>query len=519
MASGGTLFEGMSHEQMLEWLNQANAGSVQTAASKLESAAEEIAKIADELGRRPDRVEWKGEGADAFRYWASDLANATWRLSEFSKGASNWLNQASDSIALAQSAIPRDAPTAQANLDAAYTAHNDPDAPAIRSRYAQNLAELTADREKVRQEAAAQMTKLAQSYAWSATQLNALERPKFPPPPEAFVPDADQTRDGSQDMGRGGSPAGVNSLVGGSAVVGSAAMSTSTFSSRHVSSTPATQPHVPEEALPPARTSIDSVSTLPTQTPVEAPRAPVAPASVRDTTPSGSIPPLLGGGQVLPVNNQMLQGRTSGTGRIHVPSVGEAASTTKPFGRAPSVSGGNGIIGGRPVLPSEGRPTGAIPRGTVAGGEGTPARSPMGPMGQTPNMATNPVGRATSTPGTTPSGRPVSSPGGIVGGHPASNSGVVRGGSVQQPGRGGARVPGSRAIGSNGTTPRGAITGGTTASERSGEGRGAAGTASPFPQTPPSTHARSGSSRPYGVTEDEETWQRNHRPTVPPVVD
>ncbi|WP_159031204.1 translation initiation factor IF-2 [Streptomyces acidiscabies] len=498
----------MSHEQMLAWLNQANAGTVQSAALKLESAAEEIAKIAEELGRRPDRVEWKGEGADAFRYWSSDLANATWRLSEFSKGASGWLNQASDSIALAQSAIPRDTPTAQANIDAAYAAHNDPDAPAVRAKYAQNLAELAADQEKVRQEAAAQMTKLAQSYAWSATQMNALERPKFPPPPEAFVPDADQTRDGSQDMGRGGGSAGVNSLVGGSAVVGSAAISTSTFSPRHVSSIPATQPHVPEAALPPARTSIDSVSTLPTQTPVEAPRAPVAPGSVRDTTPSGSIPPLPGGGQALPVNNQVLQGRAFGTGRIPMPSVGEAASTTTPFGRAPSVSGGNGIIGGRPVLPSEGRPTGAIPRGTVVGGEGTPARSPMGPMGQTPNMATNPVGRAMSTPGTTPSGRPASSPGGIVGGHPASNSGVVRGGSVQQSGRGGARVPGSRAIGSNGT-----------ASERSGEGRGAAGTASRLPQTPPQTPARSGSSRPYGVTEDEETWQRNHRPTVPPVVD
>ncbi|MDX3383853.1 translation initiation factor IF-2 [Streptomyces niveiscabiei] len=518
MASGGTLFEGMSHEQMLAWLNQANAGMVQTAASKLESAAEEIARIAEELGTRPDRVEWKGEGADTFRYWASDLANATWRLSEFSKGASGWLNQASDSIALAQSAIPRDAPAAQANLDAAYAAHNDPDAPAIRSRYAQNLAELTADREKVRQEAAAQMTKLAQSYAWSATQLNALERPRFPPPPKAFVPaDVGAVDSKEADKAELDGPSGVNSTAGtvhATSTTSGAGSSAGVSSLRHVAAS-GSQPDISGESLPPVRTAIDSVGTLPSPTPLESSRDSAEPIALRGATPqTGPVPALFGGGQTLPVNNPAL--------RASMPSMGRSAGTPTPVGHVPSVPGGtgNGIVGGRPVLPSEGRPTGAVPRGMVVGGESAPPRNPMGPMGQTPGMGTL-VGRDMGTPGTASGGRSVSPPGGIVGGRPMADSGVVGANHGQRSGRAGARVPGSGVIGSGGTGtgPSNAITGGTTAAGRSGEGHGGARAAAHPSRTTSFPSTRNGNGRPYGVAEDEETWRRNRRPTVPPVVD
>ncbi|HEY8979922.1 MAG TPA: translation initiation factor IF-2, partial [Streptomyces sp.] len=181
--SGGTFFDGMSHEQMLAWLDQANAGVVSGAAERLKSAADEIEKIAGELKVRPQWVSWKGSGADAFRTWAADLAAATLHLSDFSRESGTWLGHASDSIALAQSTVPRDIPTATANLAAARAAHNDPDAAGVASKSSSELAALAADREVVRLEAASEMTKLAQSYAWSAAQLNSLERPKLPPPP------------------------------------------------------------------------------------------------------------------------------------------------------------------------------------------------------------------------------------------------------------------------------------------------------------------------------------------------
>lgn len=187
-AGGATSFEDMSHEQMLAWLDQANAGTVQAAAARLTAAAKEIRKIAEELKVRPQYVEWKGEGADAFRTWTGDLANATLRLGDFGEDSATWLGHASDAIAQAQVSIPRDKAGAQANLDAATAAHNDPDAATVSHKSTTELAALAADKEKVRQEAAAQMTKLGQAYRLSATQLDGLERPRFPPPPKVIQP-------------------------------------------------------------------------------------------------------------------------------------------------------------------------------------------------------------------------------------------------------------------------------------------------------------------------------------------
>ncbi len=517
-SSGGTFFDGMSHEQMLAWLDQANAGVVSGAASRLEKAAADIADIAKELKVRPQWVAWKGEGADAFRTWAADLANATLRLSDFSKDSSSWLMHASDAISLAQSSIPRDMPSATANLAAAKAAHNDPDAAGIASKSSAELAALTADREKVRLEAASQMTKLAQSYSWSATQLNALERPKLPPPPQAFVPQDALLLDGMADHGRSGGSGSTGSVAdAGTTVAGS---SGSTRSS-HLQVAPvaaASLPHVAgtqsvpgEVTPPPIRTAIDSVGTLPSHAPVENPRNPVDPGLVRGTAPQpGPVPPLFGGGQPLPVSSN-----PAVSGRAPMPLLGQGTGTATPLGRVPNVTGGNGIIGGRPVLPSEGRATGSIPRGTVVGGEGTSMR---GPMGQTAGMA-NPVSRGTGVPSATARSRPVSPPGGMGGGRPMPTSGVVGGSAAQQPGRTGGRVPGSRAVGVGGEGSRNAITGGTAGTTRFGAGHGAAAPASRPTQGTPPTNTRNGSGQPYGVTEDEATWQRNHRPTVPPVVD
>ncbi|MEV3853714.1 hypothetical protein AB0J38_05225 [Streptomyces sp. NPDC050095] len=184
-------FQSMSHEQMLAWLDQANSGQVESGAAQLAAAAEEIRKIGEELKVRPQWVSWKGDGAEAFRLWAGKLANSTLSLADFGDHASKWLTQASNSIATAQASIPRGMPSATGNLAAAQAAHNDPDAAAIASKSSSELAALKADREKVRQEAAAEMTTLGQSYDQSAEQLEALAKkpPEFPPAPDVLLPD------------------------------------------------------------------------------------------------------------------------------------------------------------------------------------------------------------------------------------------------------------------------------------------------------------------------------------------
>ncbi|TXS35455.1 hypothetical protein EAO75_44460 [Streptomyces sp. uw30] len=78
-------------------------------------------------------------------------------------------------MAQAQAPIPRDVGSAQANLDAARASRNDPDAGAVAAKSESQLAAPAGYKERVRQQVAAQMGKLGQTYAWSATQVDALE--------------------------------------------------------------------------------------------------------------------------------------------------------------------------------------------------------------------------------------------------------------------------------------------------------------------------------------------------------
>ncbi|MCD7440424.1 translation initiation factor IF-2 [Streptomyces lincolnensis] len=509
---GSTSFENMSHEQMLAWLDQANAGTVQAAADRLIAAAKEIRKIADELKVRPQYVEWKGDGADAFRTWTGDLANSTLRLGDFSEDAAKWLGQASGAIAAAQASIPRDMPSATANLAAANSARNDPDAAAVSAKSRSELEALAANREKVRLEAAAQMRKLGQSYQVSSAQMGALERPKFPPPPAAFVPSGGDRRSGMEATAR----PGVSGQQASPSVNAPISHTRSGVPDpRQSSGVPSPERRPQVDVDQPTRMSIDSVDTL-------LPRAP-GPHAVADPLPgpdqlkggptpqTGTAPPVFG----TPVNGPAGQGRSPATGRMPFPP-GQSA-TSNPS-RMPAVGGGsgNGIVGGRPVPQSPGKSMG-IPRGTVVGGEGT---APRGPMGQTAG-STNPGGRVMGQTGQTPGRRPSVSNGGVVGGRPLPNDGVANA-RPQQPGRTGATgarpgTPGAPGTAAGpGTAGRGVV-GSTPGTGRHSEGHGTGGTGASHQN--PARRTSGGNGRPYGVVEDEETWRQGTRPAVPPVID
>ncbi|MGW3633736.1 translation initiation factor IF-2 [Streptomyces sp. NPDC005122] len=488
----------MSHEQMLAWLDQASAGTVRGAADRLVAAAKEIREIAEELKVRPQYVEWKGEGADAFRTWSGDLANATLRLGDFGEDSGAWLGHASDAIAQAQASIPRDKAGAQANLDAATVAHNDPDAATVTHTSTTELAALAADKEKVRQEAAAQMTKLGQAYQLSATQLDGLERPRFPPPPAAIMPEKLTPIDARISLARSGSTHQVSALaVVGSAFVthgpGAASDVAPTGQTRR-SSRGAAPPERPTlgDVAPPTRVDIDSVATLPHSplTRVDSADHPPLPARADGgvTPPIGLIPPGSEGGAGTPASPAGPR-RAAATGRASV-LPGQGVPAANP-GRVP---GGTGIVGGRPVTPPSGRPMGAIPRGTVAGDEGTAECGPIGP-------ARTPVDRQTQVPGR------------------ALTSGGVVGSSSQQPRRAQAS-PATRGVsgapGNAGAAVRGGISGGAPSAVRLGQDR-SGGTSRTKPPSTPRTDTKSG--RPRRPVEDEETWWQRGRRTVPPVID
>ncbi|MFD7967811.1 hypothetical protein [Streptomyces clavifer] len=472
-----TSFDGMSHKQMIAWLDQANSTAVQAVADRLAHAGTEIDKIAGELKIRPQWVTWEGEGAFSFRTWSADLANATLRLAEYSKGASKQLSNAADAIALAKAATPRPVGDPEANLEAALEARNDPDSAAL-------VRKLTEEREAV----AAEMRKLSQTYSHSVAGFGKLERPEFPPPPQVIAPDTTGGRDGTNSY-----VSGEGSVGGGvRAAAGSASASGSTFDPSGGVTTPSGSTDVTSPVggvvQRPVDMEIDGVDTLPataTSPPLAPPGAPGAgkPDAGLPVIPT-VLAPGVGGGPMLPSTNA--GGRAGGTRPPMAAGTGHLG--TNPIGR-PSRDGG--IVGGRPVAQSPGRPTGGLPRGTVIGGDGThTGRGAMGPGGGM--------------------GGAVGGQGGLAGGRRlAGESGSMVGGRPQQPGRAIGRpfTPGGTGL------VRGAAAG------DGGRGAGPAGrggAAAPQRARDPRRDERE---RPDYLVEDEETWQQGGRRVVPPVID
>ncbi|MFD3652742.1 hypothetical protein [Streptomyces sp. NPDC058620] len=477
----------MSHERMLRWLDQANSGAVQGAADRLLSAATEIAKIAEDLKIRPQMVDWKGEGANAFRTWSADLANATLRLSEYSEGASKRLAEASDAIALAQVAIPRTHAGAQANLDAALAARNDPDASAVARTSAETLL---AEKEANRQEAAREMKKLAEAYELSKDRIAALDKPKFPPPPAAFVPERDTNRHDEQGYDRGATGGSTGGIAGGVSAYTREPESTGGATAiPRMAQAPSSSGNA---VLRPVDMEIDSVATLPT--------APAVPSASPPSMPGGGkadggLPPVIGGAPPVVARGPGLPptsgggGKSTGASRLPMPP---ATSTTSGPGAIGRPSGQNGIVGGRPVPQSSGKPMVGLPRGTVIGGEGT--HSGRAPMGHGPGM-----------------GGPTGGQNGMLGGRRlAGETGGIVGGRPQQQGTSSGRpfTPGGSGLVRGGGSAQGARGAGPV-------GRGGSFT----PQRPGDSRREARGERPDYLTEDEETWQQNGRRIVPPVVD
>ncbi|MFJ9246019.1 translation initiation factor IF-2 [Streptomyces sp. NPDC101776] len=469
--TGSTSFEDMSHERMLAWLDQANSGTVRSAADRLAAAAKEIRKIGEELKVRPQHVDWKGEGADAFRTWAGDLANSTLRLGDFSDDAAKWLGQASNAIAHAQASIPRDTKTARSNPNAATPAHNAPETTPVSTNSTTELAALTAAKEKVRQEAASQMLKLGQSYRLSATQLEGLERPTFPPPPTELQP-AVVKRDKNEVVSAGGGDSRTSS-TGGTTVAFSLAAAPPMATRAADDTGPAagearlhTTVQRPSLEVPDqVGVKVDGVHVLPhpSALPASPVRSPEEGRTVGSSSGStGVMPPTVSGGVRNPSSLPWGTGTGTGTGTGRPATGGRAvaqpargaAGTVRPVtggrpvgplgretaqpttGQVSGSRGSNGITGGRPTSQAAGSATGrragGLPRGTVVGGETAGAGGGAGgTSGTTGPRSAGGTGGVGAGQRATPAGRRGTSDG-------------VMGGRPQPQQRSGARPSGSR---------------------------------------------------------------------------
>ncbi|MEU7294247.1 hypothetical protein AB0A76_13725 [Streptomyces exfoliatus] len=494
----------MTHQQMLDWLDQASEPGVRTAGDRLLAASTELNRIATQLKNRTGRVEWQGEAEKAFTEWAASVVSSTTALGDYSANAAEWMHRAAQAIASAKSATPRytSHEAAKANLEAAQKYRNDPDSATV-ARNAQTamaaseeLSAIKAKEEANRQAAADEMVKLSSAYQWSSFQMTSVAPPTFPPPPGDFVP-ASGVGVGKEGTYVGSSPQSDRST------------GTDTGTTTHITrpqqqdirtTTPDTnivqptddprgpthtvRPEVRPDA--PVDLGIDSVDTLPPTTTGPTTQTPGGPPPI--TKPDGGtppfvtttgVPPFTGKGGPAPVRPIGPTGPVTGGTRNPM--------TTGPRGLPgmPGPLGGprEGISGGRQV-PQTGRPTTGIPRSTVIG--------------------TEPGGRNGSGVGRAPMGGGMGGPmggamgagqSGISGGRRlAGETGGVVGGKAQRAGSAGG-AGGARPFTPGGS---GLVRGGTP---RSGD------------------REEQNGERPDYLVEDEETWQQGNRRVAPPVID
>ncbi|MFD2006470.1 hypothetical protein [Streptomyces narbonensis] len=502
----------MSHQQMLAWLDEASSFYVGDAAERLKAVGDQLERIAEDLSASMRRMDWEGEAEKAFVEWATNVANSTKGLADYSKDGAKWMAENSSAIASAQSAMPRYTSHASAkeNLEAALKYRNDPDSRTIasnaRSQMAasEELAAIEAKEAANKEAAAKEMDRLSSAYSWSSSNMKNSVPPTFPPPPGAFVPDDREFRDDSSYVGS--TPQGDRSTGTDTSTDRSTGTQRTreTDANRTTPDSPVTpptgdrpgsndvvkpgdRPDVPTEVRPdvkpdvPVDLGIDSVDTLPPQTPTT-----TGPGPTQNTPPpitkDGGTPPYVT------------------TGMPPFPS----KNGPGPLTSTPPISGGNGnprgpvpgsqrtglgvpregISGGRQVQSTQGRPATGIPRSTVIGTE-QGGRNGTG-MGRGPMGG----GMGTSMGGGMGAGQ-----NGISGGRRlAGETGGVVGGKAQRPGAAagaGARpfTPGGSGLVRGATTPAG-----REREETNGE-------------------------RPDYLVEDEETWQQGNRRVAPPVID
>ncbi len=455
-------FEGHRLNDMIDLVEQAKPGDLESAGEALKKARDAIAAAATELGGHIDRVDWEGEAGQAFRKWGKNLVKDTHKLSDFAGAASVHLASAGAGLASVRSSMPprdsrADPKTVEEIPSSKRVEGNEEYGAAVKA-------------ERHRQEAINQMNRLASFYLVSQDGMRREEPPTFSAMPKVGVP----------------RPQRSPFLPGGE---GSVASSTAGPGGTHAAPQPSadvapTGPVGSDASLPygedargpvtpPVRsvgTEIDSVNTLPPQT--------ANPAPVAQTPPSGPVPndttwgPPVGRNRPNPsisgptartprptggTNSPSLftpppQGRTgqsgftgpgSGPGRAPLGPTGPSGPTAHPTAQGRNVSG-QAVPGQPPVGRSV---TGGTPRSL-----GTPGLSPGGP---------NPTGAARSQG--VVGGRPHSGPAPGSAGPRASRGPVIGGqgprtASAENAGAGQRGVVGARPQGAaRGQTPRRAL--------------------------------------------------------------
>ncbi|MFJ9026057.1 hypothetical protein ACIRPU_39740 [Streptomyces sp. NPDC102259] len=455
---GNTSFEGYDLNAMIDIVESANPGTMESAATALIDARDAINDAANELSRNLGDVDWEGEAHTAFYTWGMNLTTTALALAGYADEVGTQVLAASSGLASVRKSMPpRDSRLVPKKVD---------DIPTPQRVEGNEEYRAAVKAEKDRQEAINQMYRLASFYTVSSGMMELAEEPVFPEMPSVGVPQPPPSYGDPYDPKTGHESLSASSDSGTtrhhSVHTGAERPHAEDLQSSHQSADETVR--LPEQHL---GTEIDSVGTLPQQDTVK-PTAVTPPSTaVPGATPAGTMPSFSPTG--VPPTFRGTSGRTTGFGGVpgsRVPTSGQKRVGGVPGGPAAGRTG-SGPMGstGRTAAAGKtgGRASGPMGRGVVGGAPKTGGQAP----GRTGGVPRGPVtGVRAANPGRPGSGRTGAgrTGDGIVGGRPLAGGapggknsrlprGTVVGGENALPSRAGGEKPGQRGVvGTSGST-------------------------------------------------------------------
>ncbi|MEV5974329.1 hypothetical protein [Streptomyces sp. NPDC051921] len=451
-------FEGKSLDALYAMIASAKPDDITGAGDALAAAVPKILDIAADLRHYISRVQWEGEGAEAFRTWGAGMVSETLVLGDFTKVVSEQMKHAGGALKVAQTSVPKPAGMCFA----------DPE---------KEKARIEAETGPKLQEAVSAMERLSSFYDTTNNRITSERQPEFKP-----MAGGDRYA-GESEYGTGsGTGSGTYSSTGtGNTQSGHTSLqrtqeSTPSGTDRQIRDQVTPPPATPTRPDAEVDTNLDSVKTPPettTRPPLQPPVTTTPPPATHQPNPlplpPTVVPPLSQQGGLQPPRLPVT-GLPSPATRTGLPG----PSTLGPLARPEGITGGRQVPG-RPVM---GQQMGRTPMGTVIGEE----------------RASSPYGRGAGG---------LHGPGG-AGMHGAPSGGQGYGGRrlASQPG-GTVGAPSA-----SGVSGRSAFTPGGSGLVRP-----------PASQQPGEEERRQPRHRPDYLSEDEETWTSGQRQIVPPVID
>ncbi|MEU7006698.1 hypothetical protein [Streptomyces sp. NPDC046332] len=384
-------FEGKSLDALYAMIASAKPEEITTTGTALASAVPKILEIAADLRLYISRVQWEGEGGNAFRTWGAGMVSETLVLGDFTKVVADEMQRAGQALSEAKAAVPKPAGMCFA----------DPE---------KEKARIESETGPKLQEAIHQLERLSSYYDATRTRMAAEREPDFKPLKSTGF------GEGERAYGTGTSGTGTTSVSSGAGP---------SYADRSSTRTPdAATPSrpTPDVTLPPTatrppesevNTNLDSVTITPDAPPRTPAQPPATPPVTTVGPPTPPLPPL-----APPVGPQPTTGPPRANPGLPGPATGGLKGPS-PLGTPPRAEGitGGRQVPGRTGLPGQGP---RLPMGPVIGEEraGQYGRGGAGMHGPGAGMHGAPGG---STGGAT--GRRLAmQPGGIVG-NPTGSAG------------------------------------------------------------------------------------------------